>query len=62
MPAKQKAIDVIASMPENINFEDIIQTLIILRLNEKAMEDIREGRVYSTDEAMSLVRERAARL
>ena len=60
MPAKQRAMDVIASMPENTNFDDIIQTLDIIRRNEKAMGDIREGKVYSTDEAMRLVRERAA--
>ena len=59
MAAKQKAIDIIASMPESINYDEIIQTLDILRRNEKAMEDIRDSRVYTTDEAMKLVRERA---
>ena len=62
MPAKQRAMDVIASMHENANFDDIIRTLDIIRRNEKAMDDIRDGRVYSTDEAMNLVRDRAARL
>ena len=62
MAAKQRAIDIIASMPENVDFDGIIRTLDILRRNEKAMEDIKNGRVYSTNEAMKLVRERAAGL
>jgi len=55
-------MDVIASMHENANFDDIIRTLDIIRRNEKAMDDIRDGRVYNTNEAMNLVRDRAARL
>jgi len=55
-------MDVIASMHENANFDDIIRTLDIIRRNEKAMDDIHDGRVYNTNEAMNLVRDRAARL
>ena len=62
MPAKQRAMDVIRDMPENIGFDEIIRTLDVLWRNEKAMSDISDGRVYDTDEAMKLVRERAAQL
>ena len=56
MPAKQIAMDAIATLPDSTNFDDIMRTLDILRRNERAMEDIREGRVYTTEEAKAYVR------
>ena len=55
MLAKYEVINALQTMPETINFSEIIETIEIIAANRKAMSDIEEGRVYTTEEAKSLV-------
>ena len=53
MLTKEKLLASIKAMPED-EFEDIdvlFERIVILEKIEKAEKDIREGRVFSTDEA-----------
>ena len=47
---KQNAIDTISSLPDNASLEDIMYRLYILDKHEKALGDISNNRVYSTEE------------
>ena len=47
---KQNAINAISSLPENASLEDIMYRLYILGKHEKALDDISNNRVLSTEE------------
>ncbi|GHS97584.1 hypothetical protein AGMMS50276_17900 [Synergistales bacterium] len=57
IPAKQQVLKLVGSLPENISYEDIIQTLSICRGDLRAQTDIQEGRYYDTETAKQRVRE-----
>ena len=47
---KQNAINTISSLPDNASLEDIMYRLYILGKHEKALDDIDNNRVCSSDE------------
>ena len=49
--AKRNAIEVIQRLPDESSYEDIVERLLFLQKVEAGLEDIREGRVVSHDEA-----------
>ena len=52
---KQNAINAISSLPDNATLEDIMYRLYILGKHEKALSDIANNRVYSTDEVKNSI-------
>lgn len=59
MLAKQEVMNALQSMPETISFAEIKETVEIIEANRRALEDIKAGRVYSTEEAKKHIREQA---
>ncbi len=51
MLTKEKIKTTIDSLPDNFTIEDIIEELIVLDKIEQGLKDVREGRVYTTEEA-----------
>jgi predicted transcriptional regulator len=49
-PAKQSAIDLINSLPDDCSLDDIQYHLFVRRSVERGLKDIDEGRVLSVDE------------
>ena len=49
--AKQSAIKVIEQLPDEASYEDIMDRLLFMQKVEAGLEDIREGRVVSHEEA-----------
>ena len=47
MITKEKLIQVINKMPDNINIDDIIEELVVLSKIEHGLADVKAGRVYS---------------
>jgi len=47
---KQQVLDTVLAMPEDISIEDIMYRLYIMDKHNKALSDIKAGRVYSSDE------------
>jgi hypothetical protein len=54
--AKQVALDVINSLPDNCSLDDISYRLYLQRKLKGSAEDIEAGRVHSTDEVEEQVR------
>ena len=50
---KQMALNAINNLPENTTFDEIMYRLYILSNHERAMQDIEEGRVYTTEEVFA---------
>ena len=50
MLTKEKIKTTIDSLPDNFTIEDIIEKLIVLDKIEQGLNDVKEGRVYSTEE------------
>ena len=50
MTPKQKALQTLATLPEDATYEDVQQEVRILAALEEAERDIRERRVVSHDE------------
>ena len=57
MPDKQRVLELVSAMPENVSYEEIVQTLRIWFSDKKASDDINNGRFYSTEAAKQRVRE-----
>jgi hypothetical protein len=53
--AKQVALEVLNSLPDDCSLEDISYRLYLHRKLERSAKDIEEGRVYSKDEAREVV-------
>jgi predicted transcriptional regulator len=51
MLTKEKIKTTIDALPDNFTIEDIIEELIILDKIEQGLNDVKEGRVYTTEEA-----------
>jgi hypothetical protein len=53
--AKDVAIEVIHSLPDDCTLDDIAYRLYLRRKLERSAKDIEEGRVYSQEEAKEIV-------
>lgn len=51
MTPKQKALQVLGTLPEDATYEDLQEEVRILAALEEGEADIRDGRVVSHDEA-----------
>ena len=58
MLAKYEVINALQAMPENIGFAEIKETIEVIEANRRAMDDIKAGRVYTTEEAKKYIRQR----
>ena len=61
MLVKQEIINALHEMPETASLWDIMEMIEIIGANRCAMDDIKEGRVYSTEDAKKRIRELARR-
>lgn len=48
--AKQDALNAIAQLPDNVDFEEIMYRLYVLEQVRKGREDVANGRVISAEE------------
>jgi hypothetical protein len=48
--AKTEAINLISNMDDNVSFDDIMYQLYIFDKHNKAMNDIENGRLYTSQE------------
>ena len=53
MLTKEKLKKTIDSLPDNFSIEDVIEELIIIDKIEQGLKDVREGKVYTTEEVNS---------
>ncbi len=51
MITKEKLIDAIKKLPEGFTIEQVIEELILLDKIDKGVEDIDQGKIYSSEEA-----------
>ena len=47
---KENVLSAISEMPENFTIDEVMHKLYVINNHEKAMRDIKNGKVYSTDE------------
>ena len=52
---KQNVIDTICALPEDVTMEQIMYCLYIMDGHNKALADIKAGRVYSSEEVRKFV-------
>lgn len=50
MLTKEKTLEAVRSLPDSFSMDDLFQKLILLEHIETGMNDIREGRVHSSEE------------
>ena len=50
---KQAILNIFDKLPENVSIDEVMYKLYILNNHEKAMNDIEDGNVYTTEEAFS---------
>ena len=60
MPDKQRVLEIVAALPEGVNYQEIVQALNIWFSDQQADADIKAGRYYTTDAAKQRVREMAS--
>jgi predicted transcriptional regulator len=51
MITKEKLIEAIKKLPEGFTIEQVIEELVLLDKIEKGIEDIDQGKIYSSEEA-----------
>jgi predicted transcriptional regulator len=51
MITKSQLIDSIKDLPENLTIDQVIDHLVFLEKVQKGMSDVKEGRVFSKEEA-----------
>ena len=54
--AKQVAVEIIASLPDNCSLDDISYGLYLRRKMERSAADIEAGRVHTAEETKEIVR------
>jgi predicted transcriptional regulator len=54
--AKQQAIDIIETIPEDASIEEVMETLYLLTKVRRGLAQIEDGRVVSHDEATRRLR------
>ena len=52
---KQTIISIINELPENFSIDEFMYKLYILSNHEKALQDIENGNVYSTEEVRKII-------
>jgi predicted transcriptional regulator len=57
MITKDKAIEVIKSLPAEFSIEELMDRLILLNKVETGIKQAKSGETYTTDEAKKIVRE-----
>jgi hypothetical protein len=57
MITKDKAIEVIKSLPAEFSIEELMNRLILLNKVETGIKQAKSGETYTTDEAKKIVRE-----
>jgi hypothetical protein len=57
MITKDKAIEVINSLPAEFSIEELMNRLILLNKVETGIKQAKSGETYTTDEAKKIVRE-----
>jgi len=55
---KQAVLDIINELPENFSVDEVMYKLYILSNHEKAMQDIEDGNVYTTEEVFAELKKR----
>ncbi len=50
MLTKEKIKTTIDSLPDNFTIEDIVEELVVLDKIEQGLNDVKKGKVYSTEE------------
>jgi hypothetical protein len=53
---KRKNKKTIDTLPDNFTIEDVIEELIILDKIEQGLNDVKDGNVYTTDEAKKIMK------
>jgi hypothetical protein len=61
MLVRQEIINALHDMPETVSFMEIKETIEIIGANRRAMEDVRAGRTYTTEDAKKRIRELSKR-
>ena len=56
MAAKREVINALKKMPETITFSEIKDTVEIIEANQRAMKDIADGKVYSTETVKKFIK------
>ena len=56
---KQTVLNVLDGLPENFSIDEVMYRLYILSNHERAMQDIEDGNVYSTDEVRQILVQKA---
>jgi len=56
MLVKQEIINALHDMPETVSFAEIKEAIEIIGANRRAMEDVKAGRVYTTEDAKERIR------
>ena len=51
MLTKEKLKKTIDSLPDDFSIEDVIEELIVVDKIEKGLKDVKDGKVYTTEEA-----------
>ena len=52
---KQNVIDTICALPEDVTMEQIMYCLYVIDGHNKALADIKAGKVYSSDEVRNSI-------
>jgi predicted transcriptional regulator len=48
---KEKVLETVRSLPDEFTLDELLERLFILEIIEKGMQQVREGRVVSSEEA-----------
>ena len=48
---KSQILDTIQAMPDDLSIDDLIERLVVLQKIEEGQKQVREGRVYTEEEA-----------
>ncbi len=57
MITKEKAIEVIKSLPDEFSIEDLMDRMILLNKIEIGLKQAEEGETYTTEQAKRMVKE-----
>jgi hypothetical protein len=52
VPAKEEILQIVETLPETMSFDEIMKTLSLRQSDEHAMDDIRQGRVYTPEQLL----------
>jgi len=55
-PNQEQLIEVIRNQPEDATWNELLEQLFIQKMVEEGLEDVREGRVVSNQDALEKIR------